>query len=80
LAKYADISVRGSMENVQNLVLQAFTSNGFTIKWDGPTKGKADKGSKGANILLGAAAQHHSVAFEIYPGVEGGTLRLMKLG
>jgi hypothetical protein len=80
LAKYADIAVRGSVENIQNLVLQAFTSNGFTIQWDGPTKGKAEKGSKGANILLGAAAQHHAVAFEIYPATEGGTLRLLKIG
>ncbi|OLD13004.1 MAG: hypothetical protein AUI93_01870 [Crenarchaeota archaeon 13_1_40CM_3_52_10] len=80
MAKYADIAVKGSVENIQNLVLQAFTSNGFTIQWDGPTKGKADKGSKGANILLGAAAQHHSVTFEIYPATEGGTLRLMKVG
>ena len=67
MAKHADIAVRGSVENIQNLVLQAFTSNGFTIQWDGALKGKADKSSKGANILLGAAAQHHAVTFEIYP-------------
>lgn len=80
LAKYSDIAVRGSVENIQNLVLQAFTSNGFTIQWDGPTKGKAEKGSKGANILLGAAATHHAVSFEIFPATEGGTLRLIKIG
>jgi hypothetical protein len=80
LAKYADIAVKGSVENIQNLVLQAFTSNGFTIQWDGPLKGKAEKGSKGANILLGAAAQHHNVTFEIYPATQGGTLRLLKVG
>jgi hypothetical protein len=80
LAKYSDIAVRGSVENIQNLVLQAFTSNGFTIRWDGPTKGKAEKGSKGANILLGAAATHHAVSFEIYSAPEGGTLRLIKVG
>jgi len=80
LAKYADIAVRGSVENIQNLVLQAFTSNGFTVQWDSALKGKADKGSKGANILLGAAAQRHAVTFEIYPAPEGGTLRLLKVG
>ncbi|TMI11221.1 hypothetical protein E6H33_12080 [Candidatus Bathyarchaeota archaeon] len=80
MAKYADIAVRGSVENIQNLVLQAFTSNGFTVQWDGALKGKADKGSKGANIILGAAAQHHAVTFEIYPATEGGTLRLLKVG
>ena len=80
LAKYADLAVRGSVENIQNLVLQAFTANGFNVQWDGPTKGKAEKGSKGANILLGAAATHHAVSFEIYPANEGGTLRLIKVG
>src|SRR3989441_10768606 len=80
LAKYADIAVKGSVGNIQNLALQAFTSNGFTIQWDGPTKGKAERGSEGANILLGAMAQHHTVTFEIYPAIEGGTLRLVKVG
>ena len=80
MANYADIAVKGSVENIQNLALQAFTSNGFTIQWDGPTKGKAEKGSKGANILLGAMAQHHTVTFEIYTATEGGTLRLIKVG
>lgn len=80
LAKYSDIAVRGSVENIQNLVLQAFTSNGFTIKWDGPTRGWAEKGSTGANILLGAAATRHEAYFEIYPANEGGTLRLIKMG
>ena len=79
MAKYADIAVRGSVENIQNLVLQAFTWNGLTVQWDSALKGKADKGSKGANILLGAAAQHHAVTFEIYPATEGGTLRLLKV-
>ncbi len=68
MAKYADIGVRESVENIQNLVLQAFTSNGFTVQWDGALNGKADKRSKGVNILLGAAAQHHAVTFETYPG------------
>ena len=79
MAKYTDIAVRGSVENIQNLVLQAFTSNGFTDQWDSALKGKADKGSKGANILPGAAAQHHAVNFEIYPAPEGGTQRPLKV-
>jgi len=43
-------------------------------------KGRPTRGAKGANILLGAAAQHHAVTFEIYPATEGGTLRLLKVG
>ena len=80
MTKYSDIAVRGSVENIQNLVLQAFTSNGFKIKWDGPTKGWAEKGSTGGTILFGAAATHHEAYFEIYPANEGGTLRLIKTG
>jgi hypothetical protein len=80
MAKYADISVKGSTENIRILAQQAFTSNGFDIKWDSQTKGKAEKGSKGANIALGVLAQHYAVDFEILPAVEGGTLRLVKTG
>ncbi len=78
MASYTDIAVRGSVENVQNLVQRAFVSNGFDIKWEGPTKGKAEKGSRAANFALGALAQHYRVEFEIYPAGEGSTLRLHK--
>ncbi len=78
MAKYTDITVKGSVENIRNLVQQVFGLNGFTIQWDGPMKGKAEKGSKGANVLLGVLAQHYSVGFEITPATDGGTLRLLK--
>ncbi|MBO0889006.1 hypothetical protein J2P12_07900, partial [Candidatus Bathyarchaeota archaeon] len=57
-----------------------FVANGFYVKWESPTKGKAEKGSKGANIMLGVLAQHYAVDFEIYPQADGGTLRLVKTG
>ena len=44
------------------------------------SKGKAEKGSKGANVFLGAMAHHHVVDFEITPTAAGGTLRLTKTG
>jgi len=39
--KYADIAVKMSTENVQNLVQHAFMANGFEVQWEGATKGKA---------------------------------------
>jgi len=78
MTSYADIVVKGSVENVQNLVTHAFAASGFAVKWAAPTKGKAEKGSKGANIALGALAQYYAVEFEIHPANEGATLRLLK--
>jgi hypothetical protein len=80
MAKYSLISVKGSVENIRNLVQQAFASNGFVIRWESQTKGRAEKGSMGANIALGVWAQHYAVDFDIVSGAEGGTLRLMKTG
>ncbi len=80
MAKYADIEVKGSVDNIRNLAQQAFASSGFEVKWEGQVKGRAEKGSKGANIALGVLAQHYSVDFEILRAAEGGTLRLVKSG
>ena len=80
MAKYTDISVKGSVENMQNLATRALGYDGFNVNWTTPTKGRAEKGSKGANVLLGALATHYVVDLEIYPAAEGGTLRLIKTG
>jgi len=78
MTAYADIVVKGSVENVQNLVQHAFAASGFAVKWAAPTKGKAEKGSKGLNIAFGALAQYYGIDFEIYPAHEAATLRLLK--
>ena len=78
MTSYSEISVKGPVDNIQNQVQQAFFSNGFNVKWESPTKGKAEKGSTVANLAVGALAQHYSVDFEILPTVEGGILRLHK--
>jgi len=75
---YVDILVKGSVENVQKLVQSAFLANGFEVNWAGPTKGKAEKGSKGANLMLGVLAQYYGVEFEIAPTPSGAALRLLK--
>lgn len=78
MTNYADISVRGSVENVRNLVQTAFAANQFDVNWANATKGKAEKGSKGLNLVLGTLAQYYGVDFEIYPGQDGATLRLFQ--
>ena len=78
MVSYADIAVKGSVQNVQNLAQTAFASNGFTVKWENPTKGKAEKGSKGMNIAFGALSQYYGVEFEIFPGQDAAVLRLVK--
>lgn len=77
LANFADIAVRGSVENVQQLVQSAFVANSFRVSWESAVKGKAEKGSRGANLALGALAQYYAVDFEIHPAAAAGaTLRL----
>jgi hypothetical protein len=80
MAKYAEITVKGSSENLRNLAHQALASDGFNVTWESPSKGKAEKGSLGANIALGGFAQRHVVGIEIFPGTQGGTLRIETLG
>src|SRR3989442_1619271 len=78
MVSYTDIGVRGSVQNVQNLVQQAFAANGFAVKWESAVKGKAERGSKGMNIAFGALAQYFGIDFEIYPQPDAATLRLIK--
>src|SRR2546429_7451627 len=76
--KYTDIQVKGAVENVQNLVQHAFGANGFKVHWDGPTKGKAEKSSKGANLMLGALSQYYGVDFQIATNPNGPVLPLVE--
>ena len=78
MTQYADIAVKAPVANVQNLVQHAFSASGFEVRWESATKGKAEKGSKGANIMLGALAQYYGIDFEIYPAENAATLRLLK--
>ena len=75
---YTDIAVRGSIDNVRDLVQTAFGAQGFEVAWAGPMKGKAEKGSKGMNIAFGALAQYYGVDFEIESTPDGAVLRLIK--
>jgi hypothetical protein len=75
---YSDIAIRTDPASAQNIVVQAFTANGFGVTWQAPLKGVAEKGSKGANIALGALAQYYGIDFEVHPQPHGVTLRLIQ--
>lgn len=78
MAAYTDILVKAPLESVQSYVQQAFVANGFRVSWEGPQKGKAEKGSRGANIALGALAQYYAIDFGILPSSGGTALRLLQ--
>ncbi len=80
MVKYADISFKAPPSEIQSLVQNAFGMSGFEVKMVTATAGRAEKGSKGANVLLGALATHHVIDFEVFPSPQGGILRLVKTG
>lgn len=62
---YTDIFVDCGQQDIQNLVQQVFSQNGFTLQWSNPNKGRATKGSKKMNIAFGALSQYYSIDFMI---------------
>ena len=75
---YADIQIRADPQGAQGIAAQAFSTYGFRVTWENATKGKAEKGSKGGNIALGALAQYYAINFEIHPAQGGTVLRLIQ--
>ena len=63
----ADFAVRASVGDLQNVVQGAFLANGLKPRWDSATKGRG-------------IGEFYSIDFEIFPAVEGTTLRLRKAG
>ena len=63
--KYTDIFVASPPQNIQNMLQHVFYQNKFTVQWQSHAKGKASRGSKGANIALGALSQYYKIDFEI---------------
>jgi hypothetical protein len=80
LAKYADIAIKTPVSELLNLARRAFDMTGFQVTMVSATAGRAEKGSTGVNVMLGALATHHVVDFEIFPSADGGVLRLVKTG
>ena len=77
--KYTDIIVISPLAEMQNLIQGAFYYNGYTIVWFDHSRGKAMKGSKGANVVAGALAQYYEYDFQIIPiSATESSIRLIK--
>jgi hypothetical protein len=77
--EFTDIFVAGASGNVKQAVQHAFEFNKFAVQWQSEFSGKASKGSKGANIALGAFAQYYEIDFQIMTAPDNSTvLRLVK--
>lgn len=66
IGTYFDIFLDGTIESVRNATETTFNKNKFDVKWDGTYTGKATKGSKAANIALGALAQFYKIDFKLF--------------
>ncbi len=64
--EYTDIFVDSPIENVQHLVQQVFEANKFSVNWNDPYSGKAQRGSKGMNVAFGGFAQYYEIDFQIH--------------
>jgi hypothetical protein len=73
-AKEIDFTVTGDPGAVRATVAQVLTSRGFTLTWQDDSTGIALRGSRVANILIGAFAQYFKVGVRIVAGQPGETL------
>ncbi len=64
--KYVDIFLSGSLESVKHSTQLVFNQNKFDVRWETSYAGKASKGSKAANVALGAFAQYYQIDFKIF--------------
>ena len=63
---YYDIFLSGTMDSVRQATETNFNKNKFDVKWNGSYSGRASKGSKAANVALGALAQYYQIDFKIF--------------
>lgn len=69
-----DFVVTGDPVAVRATVEQALTSRGFSLMWQDDSTGIAERGSRVANVLIGALAQYFEVGVRIVAGQPGKTL------
>jgi hypothetical protein len=77
LSSYADFVIKGDPEGVRSIGDQVISGAGFTIAWENPATGHAQRGSLPLTILLGAFAgkkrQLVKVDLAIFTGPQPGT-------
>lgn len=60
-----EFTLRGDAERAKQTAIEAFESRGFAFTWIDAWTGRATKGSKGANIMLGALAQYFELEVSV---------------
>jgi hypothetical protein len=73
-AKEINFTVPGDPEAVRATVAQVLTSRGFTLTWQDDSTAIAVRGSRVANVLVGALAQCFKVGVRIVAGQPSETL------
>jgi len=63
---YTDLFLSGTIDSVKQATQSVFSQNKFDVKWESAFAGKATKGSKAANVALGAFAQYYQIDFQVF--------------
>ena len=72
-ASYIDFIVTGDPVTARATAEQALVSRKFEVTWQDQWAGTAERGSKVANVLVGALAQHFKVGVRIMSAEAGET-------
>jgi len=78
--KYVDFKVTGDPARARAAAERALTDRKFKISWQDEWSGTAERGSKTANVLLGAMAQYFAVGVKVRSsGPEETVIRIERL-
>lgn len=69
---FVDLVINGDPARARATVGQELVSRGFRITWSDEWTGLAERGSVGANVVLGAAAQYFKVGLRVMSGAYPG--------
>lgn len=72
--KYVDVSVRLDAPAARERAAQELATRKFTLAWQDEWYGVAERGSKVANVFLGALAQYFKVGIRLMAAPEGVTV------
>jgi hypothetical protein len=75
---YADIHVRCSQYDIQNIIQTVMYHEGYTMQWYSSVEGIASRGSKTGNFFLYPYVRYTEVVFQIYPMQDKSVIRVIK--
>jgi hypothetical protein len=66
MSRYVDLVVAGDPARARTTIAEQLTGRGFRITWSDEWVAVAERGSKGANAVLGAMAQYFKVGLRVF--------------